>query len=377
LKNSINKKIIVQLILYFILCCCKNKSLEESIIDSSDTIEGNDFLSEIRELDLPGDEYIRSEDFKEDLNPYNFDVCPGPKLFDPMTDCIHPEVVANCQNGWCKIPPGCFLLGSPPDEPARGAYDETLTPVTLTHPFEIMDHEVTQGEWESAGFPNPSRFGPNGSGECSSSDCPLENITLFEIMAYANQLSIIHNPPFEPCYRLISCKGEMGSGMLCESFEVTAETIYECEGYRLPTAAEWEYAARAGTKTAFYSGPIYAPTVDYPDECRGSDPCLEKIAWYCVNSGYHTHPIKQKDPNNWGLYDMLGNVFEWVNDQIDGLGYGGLPITDPIGPEGHPNRRALKGGSVIAMAALCRSAAFFEAGLDSRGEGFRLARTIH
>jgi formylglycine-generating enzyme required for sulfatase activity len=249
--------------------------------------------------DAPGDD-------GRDANPFIFDVCPGPQPFAGLPGCEHPAVARQCADGWCRIPPGCFRLGSEASEPVRAAYSETPTPVTLTHGFEIQQYEVTQGDWTAAGLSNPSLFGPSGSSACAAPDCPLENVTWFEALAYANRLSELHAPDLEPCFELLGCEGDVGSGMTCTTVNVRATTVYDCVGYRLPTVAEWEYAARAGTSTTYYSGPINMRWD--PIECVGDDPCLEPIAWYCMNSGDHSHPVGQKEPNAWGLHDMLGNV---------------------------------------------------------------------
>jgi formylglycine-generating enzyme len=345
---------------------------DDAALDGSDLIEWDD-AGEDAQIDSCDAGDVDSD---ADVDPYVFDVCPGPEPLPLMADCAHPVVEARCSEGWCRVPAGCFLLGAPEGEPMRGAYSETITPVTLTREFEIGQYEVTQGEWTAAGFPNPSGYGPDGTGACAEPSCPVEDVTWFEALAYANRLSELHAPPLDPCYRLDGCTGDVGSGVVCTDVETTSPTIYDCEGYRLPTVAEWEYSARAGTWTSFYSGPICARTD--PAQCLAPDPCLEPIAWYCMNSGDRTHPVGEKLPNGWGLYDILGNVGEWANDEFDGLGYGGLPIIDPTGPNGREDLRAVRGGASRFFASTCRAGGSFALPPTLRGEvyGFRLARTL-
>ncbi len=112
--------------------------------------------------------------------------------------------------------------------------------------------------------------------------------------------------------------------------------------YRLPTEAEWEYSARAGSTTAFYNGGI-------TELYWGYDPNLSAIGWYCGNAGSTTHPVAQKQANAWGLYDMSGNVWEWVQDW-----YGAYPtgaVTNPTGASSSGSSRVFRGGSCDNNAA--------------------------
>ena len=276
-------------------------------------------------------------------------------------DCPEVPDPANCANGWCRIEPGTFVLGSPETEPCRGLNTEQQAQVTLTRPFLIQQHEVTQAEWEAAGFPNPSRsVGP---------DKPVGLIDWFEAMAYANDLSDKAGLP--RCYDLSSCTGTIGSGCpgrpddfccspneILDVFACTGEmhtyaNWYECPGYRLPTGPEWEYAARAGTTTATYNGDV---TTD-SSSCQVDD-AVEPIAWYCANSGNTVRDVCGKAPNAWGLYDLIGNAFElndWCynghslafNEGSDG------PFTDPLG-ETSPlcDRVPLRGGGCSGRRAI-------------------------
>ena len=126
--------------------------------------------------------------------------------------------------------------------------------------------------------------------------------------------------------------------------------------YRLPTEAEWEYAARAGT-----SGDRYSEDLD-------------SIAWYEGNSGDRTHPVGQKSPNAWGLHDMLGNVWEWVQDWTGD--YPGGSVTDPQGSGSGSNRLA-RGGSWFRNAGICRAPVRTIDSSAARNQylGFRLLRT--
>ncbi|MBN9164533.1 MAG: formylglycine-generating enzyme family protein [Myxococcales bacterium] len=292
--------------------------------------------------------------------------------FDVAADCHHPTVNKDCRDGWCRVPAGCFVMGSPQCAWGRGRHGEPETQVTLTHAFEIQQYEMTQAQWMSLGFENPGGA-KDGFSDCIAPNCPVGNVTLFDALEAANRLSAAHDPPLPACYTLRDCSGTAGNKMVCEAIGQTVASLYDCTGYRLPTEAEWEYAARAGTRTAFYSGDI-RPV----DGCK-RDENLERIGWYCFNANRSTHPVGKKEPNAWGLHDMAGNVEEWVSGTFNGLGYGPSPQVDP-GAVLHPTSgsRILRGGVFYAQSQVCRSSKRGQSGghITLPGVGLRLVRTV-
>lgn len=239
-----------------------------------------------------------------------------------VAPCEQPVAQPSCFNGWCVIEPGCFIMGAPWCEWGRPKWFTDPVQVTLTHRFALQQNELTQGEWIALGLPNPSGLMPNGTGDCIGPDCPVGNITWMEALAFANLLSA--GEGLQACYELEECSGQLGMGLQCNVARAAGPSIYECEGYRLPTSAEWEYAARAGTKTSVYAGEVVEHAQKY--ECF-DDPILSPIAWYCANAGTTTQPVGLKLPNAWGLHDTIGNAVEWVTS--NGIhGYGDGPYVD-------------------------------------------------
>jgi Sulfatase-modifying factor enzyme 1 len=167
----------------------------------------------------------------------------------PVT-CPHVPVERRCKGGYCLIPAGCFIKGSPPDEPYRARHREELQEVTLTKSFLMQQHEVTQAEWTAMGFKNlaGTKSYPEGK-DCTEPTCPASTMTWFEATHFANEKSRQEGLP--ACIELLGCTGAVGVDFVCSGYRQTTPSYYECKGYRLPTHYEFEYATRAGTRTAF------------------------------------------------------------------------------------------------------------------------------
>jgi formylglycine-generating enzyme required for sulfatase activity len=205
-----------------------------------------------------------------------------------------------------RIPPGTFMIGSPPIEPGH-AFNEAQHQVTLTKEFYMQTTEVTQAQWKEVMGNNPSRFNKCGD------DCPVENVSWNDVQNFVHKLN-----------------QREGSGI-----------------YRLPTEAEWEYAARAGTKTAFAFGQCLSTDHANYD---GNYPVSE-----CAKGEFRNKPVPvgSFSPNSWGLFDMHGNVWEWCQDWYKI--YPSDSVTDPAGPP-KGSSRLHRGGSWFSGAGPCRSA---------------------
>ena len=210
------------------------------------------------------------------------------------------------------IPPGTFRMGSPTNEVDRYNNEGPQTAVTISRGFWMGKYLVTQGEYLSVVGSNPSYFQPPNS--TLDLTRPVETVSWYDATNYCG---------------------------LRTQQERAAGRIQTNSVYRLPTEAEWEYGCRAWTSTRFSYGddPGYTKLTDY--------------AWYSSNSGGTPHPVGQKLPNPWDLYDMHGNVFEWCQDWY-GTYPGGI-VLDPQGP-GTGSNRLIRGGSWGGRAQDSRSA---------------------
>ncbi len=238
------------------------------------------------------------------------------------------NTVESINKNMVSIQGGTFEMGCTDDDTECDTNEFPQHTVTIS-PFEISKYEITQGQWEAVMGENPSNFI-----ECGS-DCPVEQVSWNDIQEFITQLN-----------------SQTG------------------ESYGLPTEAEWEYAARAGTTTKWY--------------CGNNESCVDDIAWSKDNSVYnlgfiiklviYLHPVGQKTPNAWGLYDLSGNAWEWVQDL-----YGDYPsdsVTNPTGSDSG-SVRIIRGGSCREHTSAIRSASrnYLSPIMSDIHLGFRLSRS--
>ena len=222
------------------------------------------------------------------------------------------------------VPPGTFQMGCIMGSNQYGCYllEQPVHQVTLTNAFYLGRYELTQAQWVATMGSNPSNF----QGQPDSPSRPVERVSWTTLQGYLS-----------------------------------------ATGFRLPTEAEWEYACRAGTQTPFHSGP------GFPNGTT-DDTLVSQIAWWCGNECSQTRPVGGKAANAFGFHDMLGNVWEWVNDWYGN--YSSAAQTNPMGPVS-ATTRVIRGGSWNSGTIYVRSST---RNYDSPGSsnffiGFRVART--
>lgn len=272
----------------------------------------------------------------------------NPLTLASLTLVACANLVPPHEPGFVWIAPSTFDMGCTPGQSSCWD-DETEHPVTLTHGFLVAATEVTQAQFE-----NRMRYDPAYFTTCDTygEDCPVEWVSWHESAAYANAES--EAAGLQQCY---SCTG-IGPSVECES----ASNPYDCQGYRLLTEAEWEAAARCGHDT------VYA----------GSNEITE-VGWIDWNSGAMTHVVAELAPNDCGIYDMSGNVWEWTQDWYEPYDLSDprwAPETDPDGATSG-TVRVFRGGGWMHDATYARISNRFNdiPERTSSGIGFRIGRS--
>jgi formylglycine-generating enzyme required for sulfatase activity len=250
------------------------------------------------------------------------------------------------------IPAGEFFMGSPDEAFEAEKEEKPAHQVRINKPFYLGVCEVTQAQYEAVMGNNPSHFSANGGGKDqvagqSTDRYPVENVSWLDATRFSNKLS--EKEGKKPFYEIV------GNDIRVPD--------WNGQGYRLPTEAEWEYACRANasppTRFSFGDNAVY----------------LGVYGWFEGNSEERTHPVSQKRPNGFGLYDMHGNVWEWCWDGYGERYYQESPVDDPRGPAGAAYR-VIRGGTWYGGPWHARSARRVITTPEARdlNMGFRLAR---
>lgn len=238
--------------------------------------------------------------------------------FEDEPTSLSLDVIKKLREEMILVPSGEFLMGALPSDVSAQDDEKPRHRVKVSNAFFIGVTEVTQTQFEAVMGMNPSRF--------IGADRPVESVTWDEAVEFCKRLSIKTN-----------------------------------EIYRLPTEAEWEYACRAGTESIYFWGNAFDGA----------------FAWYRANSDGRTHPVGQKKPNDWGLRDITGNVWEWCSDLYSEDYYSNSPKSDPRGVKIGVSR-VYRGGSWINSASMHRASDRLRVTPDARDDniGFRIVREV-
>jgi formylglycine-generating enzyme required for sulfatase activity len=297
----------------------------------------------------------------------------GPDAPPPAIAPFDAQKAKEHQAGWAKhlgvpveitnaigmklvfIPPGEFEMGSPDSEKdyefkGAGNCETPQHRVRVTKPFYLGMYDVTQEEYQQvmgsnpSAFPKTNKMGEDRQASQAAKRFPVEQMSWNEAVEF--------------CRKLSEMPEEKAAGRT----------------YGLPSEAQWEYACRAGSAArSYFTEAPAANALTRPAAGFG----LDEYAWYEGNSGLQTHPVGQKRPNAWGLYDMYGNVEEWCADWYDDKYYASSPTDDPTGPATGSNR-VVRGSSWFSIGICCRSARRFSSppGVGSFCRGLRVCYVV-
>lgn len=299
-------------LLLFIACVPKQTDSPAPNSDSESVTDSRDSRDSVTP---PDSETDTVEDSDSDIQPDSETDTPPPDSetdtqSDSDTDGGDTDTAEPLREmDWVLVPASTFQMGCTAGQGSYCGSSETEHTVTLTHDYYVLSTEVTQLWYARLTAEEPSYFDSCGW------NCPVEQVSWHDAAAFANLLS--DSEGLEECY---AC--DSGSPPFCEP----VDDPYACLGYRLLTEAEWEGAARCGTDLLY----------------SGSDDA-DDVAWYHSNAGAGTEPVAGLLPNACGLYDMSGNVLEWVED-VNGGDYGPDAVTDPVNETDPPETRIARGG---------------------------------
>ena len=279
-------------------------------------------------------EYVSNNDATTEADGTKTRKCSVCGCEDTVTD---EGSMIGVPEGFVLIPAGTFQMGSNEDY----SFIKPVHEVTITKSFYMGKYEVTQAEYEkycSYGGSSPSSSYGDGD------NYPAYYVSWYDALVYCNKRSMAER--LTPCYSINGSTDPAAWGNVPTSSNSTWNAVvcdWNANGYRLPTEAEWEYAARAGDNTV--DSLTYSGTSNVDE--------LGEYAWYTSNSNNKTHEAGTKSPNEFGLYDMSGNVWEWcwnwVTDSYDAEAEGG---SDPTGASSGSSR-VNRGGSWLNRSGIC------------------------
>ncbi len=265
------------------------------------------------------------------------------------------------KDDFVKVEAGTFQMGSN----EGNEFNKPVHNVTISKAYYMSVHEVTQAKYNAVMGDNPSKYKTDAVADETQENRPVECVSWYMAIVYCNKLSAAKN--LKPCYTISGSTDPAAWGAIPTLIDSTWETVkcdFTADGYRLPTEAEWEYAARAGDTSVnelTWSG-------------TKIESSLRDYAWYRDSAKAKTHEVKKKTANKWGLYDMSGNVYEWCWDRYSA--YASEAQTEPTGGASNSNRIS-RGGCFFNNSSYCAVSYrdFISPNFQDKSIGFRVCRS--